>query len=239
MTEYTVRRYIRPNAFLNAVKDIQACIDMNFGQDGEQEDASEFLDYLLDHIDSIYPLPASIFNIYLISTRVCQNCQISCITRESLRFLTIPIPDVQHDEAHDLLTLMQRWTETQVINDYACSSIDSVERTVALLKLEVSHYPVILVLNILRFRQGVKIPDKVAFKQNISLRDIPNTVHPDIKYRLISIVVHRGQRLESGHYVSYFKQANEWKEADDRNITTVTWPRVKEMQAFVLFYEKV
>ena len=234
-----MRRYIRPNAFLIAVKDIQECINMNFGQDGDQEDASEFLDYLLDHIDNIYPLPASIFNIYLISTRTCQDCQRSCVTRESLRFLTLPIPDVQHDETHDLLTLMQRWTETQVINDYACSFIDCVERTVGILKLEVSHYPVILVLNLLRFRHGVKITDKVAFQQNISLRDIPNTVHPDIQYRLISIVVHRGQRLESGHYVSYFKQANEWKEADDRNITTVTWPRVKEMQAFLLFYEKV
>ena len=239
MTEYNVRKFIKPRAFLNAVKDIQSCIDMDFGQNGEQEDASEFLDYLLAHIDSVYPLPASIYNIYLISTRTCQNCHISSASRESIRFLTLPIPAIHHDETHDLLTLMQSWTETQVINDYDCSSIDCVERTVGHNKLQVSHYPVILTINLLRFRLGEKIPDKVRFVQNLCLRDIPNSVHPDIEYRLISMVVHRGQRLDSGHYVSYFKQGNEWKEGDDRNITTVTWPRVKEKQAFLLFYEKV
>ena len=239
LTEYNVRRYIRPNAFLNAVKDIEACIEMDFGQDGEQEDASEFLDYLLDHIDNVYPFPASIYNIYLLSTRTCQNCHMSSTSREHIRFLTLPIPAIQHDETHDILTLMQKWTETQVINDYVCASIDCVERTVGQNKLEVSHYPVILIINLLRFRLGVKISDKVRFKQHLSLRDIPNSVHPDLQYRLISIVVHRGERLESGHYVSYFKQGNEWKEADDRNITTVTWPQVKEKQAFLLFYEKV
>ena len=136
------------------------------------------------------------------------------------------------------MTLMQRWTESEVMYDLACPYMDCGERAIHK-KIEITHFPTVLVFNILRFRLGLKIRDHVIFTQNISFRDIPDTVYPDLRYRLISIVVHRGRRLDSGHYVAYFKQGNSWKEADDRMITTVHWNIVKDKEAFLIFYEKV
>ena len=82
----------------------------------------------------------------------------------------------------------------------------------------------------------MKIPDHVNFTQNIC---IPNTEHPIIEYRLISMIIHTGRWLDSGHYLAYFKEDDDWKEANDRYIRTVDWDIVKEKQAFVLFYERL
>ncbi|KAI9666345.1 MAG: hypothetical protein M1821_004281 [Bathelium mastoideum] len=54
-------------------------------------------------------------------------------------------------------------------------------------------------------------------------------------YSLSSVVVHKG-RMESGHYVSYAREGNEWFMFDDAKVTMVGEREVLGAEAYLLFY---
>jgi len=67
-----------------------------------------------------------------------------------------------------------------------------------------------------------------------------------LEYRLVSIVVHIGHSLRSGHYIAYKRAspggadgaaAPVWECWNDSAITTVTWAVVAAQPAYLVFYE--
>lgn len=62
-----------------------------------------------------------------------------------------------------------------------------------------------------------------------------------LRYRLVSIVVHHGATLRSGHYVAYRRgpNATQWECWDDERITQVQWSVVAQQAAYLAFYESV
>ena len=41
-----------------------------------------------------------------------------------------------------------------------------------------------------------------------------------------------------GHYVAYRRVGNQWLEASDEQVTEVTWERVGQAEAYMLFYQR-
>ena len=54
-------------------------------------------------------------------------------------------------------------------------------------------------------------------------------------YELLSVVVHKGS-LETGHYLCYFRHAQQWYRNDDKSIVKVSEQEVSQCNAYLLFY---
>ena len=54
-------------------------------------------------------------------------------------------------------------------------------------------------------------------------------------YELSSVIVHKG-KIDSGHYVSYARQGEEWFRFDDSMVVRVEEKEVLGAEAYMLFY---
>jgi len=73
--------------------------------------------------------------------------------------------------------------------------------------------------------------DKDKDKKNLSTSTPPQPVW----YDLSSVIVHKG-KLDSGHYVSYSREGNDWFLFDDSKVVLATEAEVLEANAYLLFY---
>lgn len=54
-------------------------------------------------------------------------------------------------------------------------------------------------------------------------------------YDLSAVVVHKG-KMESGHYICYCREGNDWFMFDDSKVVLVSETEVLEANAYLLFY---
>jgi ubiquitin carboxyl-terminal hydrolase 22/27/51 len=54
-------------------------------------------------------------------------------------------------------------------------------------------------------------------------------------YELSSVIVHKG-KIDSGHYVSYSREGNDWFMFDDSKVVRVSEAEVLAAEAYLLFY---
>jgi ubiquitin carboxyl-terminal hydrolase 22/27/51 len=54
-------------------------------------------------------------------------------------------------------------------------------------------------------------------------------------YELSSVVIHKG-KLDSGHYINYCREGNDWFMFDDSKVVLVTEAEVLAAEAYLLFY---
>jgi ubiquitin carboxyl-terminal hydrolase 22/27/51 len=54
-------------------------------------------------------------------------------------------------------------------------------------------------------------------------------------YELSSVIVHKG-KIDSGHYVSYSREGNDWFMFDDSKVVLVSEAEVLAAEAYLLFY---
>jgi ubiquitin carboxyl-terminal hydrolase 22/27/51 len=62
-----------------------------------------------------------------------------------------------------------------------------------------------------------------------------NSPYPSLYYELSSVVVHKG-KIDSGHYVSYSREGNDWFLFDDSKVVLVPESEVLAANAYLLFY---
>lgn len=64
-----------------------------------------------------------------------------------------------------------------------------------------------------------------------------NTNSPanSLVYKLSSVIVHKG-KIDSGHYVSYSREGNDWFMFDDSKVVLVSEAEVLAAEAYLLFY---
>ena len=60
----------------------------------------------------------------------------------------------------------------------------------------------------------------------------------EITYRLTGMIRHKGPSIAAGHYLAYVLIDGDWYEANDKRTRQVSWPTVRSMQAYMLFYER-
>jgi ubiquitin carboxyl-terminal hydrolase 22/27/51 len=62
-----------------------------------------------------------------------------------------------------------------------------------------------------------------------------NTPSTAVFYELSGVIVHKG-KIDSGHYVSYSREGNDWFAFDDSKVVLVNEAEVLAAEAYLLFY---
>ncbi|XP_028103703.1 ubiquitin carboxyl-terminal hydrolase 21-like isoform X1 [Camellia sinensis] len=224
----------------------------------QQEDAHEFLQCLLDRLDSccIYSqtkdtsLPSAdeslvkqVFGGRLISKLQCYNCGHSSDTYEPLIDLSLEIENVGA-----LPSALESFTKVEKIEDpetkftcEQCKEKVSVEK-----QLILNQAPSVAAFHLKRFKNDgsyvEKIDKHVEFPLELDLLpytggDQNNDV--ELKYNLYAVVVHIGFSSTSGHYYCFIRSAPDaWYRLDDSKVTRVREDFVLSQEAYILFYAK-
>ena len=92
-------------------------------------------------------------------------------------------------------------------------------------------YPELFQISIKRFTNELnKISCKVSFNENLEISEST--------FSLVSVIVHQGKLINSGHYICYIRINNNWFMFNDSSVTLVEWSIVKQVEAYCLFYRK-
>jgi ubiquitin carboxyl-terminal hydrolase 22/27/51 len=165
-------------------------------------------------------------------------------------------------QAIDLTECLDRFTSPELLpaSDYRCKECESQQS--ATKKLALSRLPPVLPIHLKRFSHSktsstsVKLDVKVHFPNTLDLQ--PYISRPRAKnsngsknggggdaetkgasprpiYELSSVIVHKG-KMDSGHYVSYAREGDEWFLFDDSKVVLVEEKEVLGAEAYMLFY---
>ncbi|KAG4172937.1 hypothetical protein ERO13_A11G030700v2 [Gossypium hirsutum] len=227
----------------------------SFFQRYQQEDAHEFLQCLLDRLESCCSklkndlssiddcLVKKVFGGRLVSRLCCCNCGHVSSTYEPLNDLSLEIED-----ADSLLTALESFTKVEKIEDlqlnYRCENCKeqvSVEK-----QLMLDQAPSVATFHLKRFKtEGTyieKIDKHVDFPLELDLQ--PYAVgnernNEELRYQLFAVVKHSGFRPTSGHYVCYIRSSpNMWHKMNDSRVTCVEEEAVLSQEAYILLYAK-
>ncbi|PSN62895.1 ubiquitin carboxyl-terminal hydrolase-like protein 22 [Corynespora cassiicola Philippines] len=163
----------------------------------------------------------------------------------------------------DLRDCLERFTgrEKLAAAEYICKNCDSGQN--ATKQLSIKRLPPVLPIHLKRFEhqkaQSSKIETPVRFGTKLDLYPYttqykstltkaikaaggpPNTNHNmnspanSLMYELSSVIVHKG-KIDSGHYVSYSREGNDWFLFDDSKVVLVSEAEVLRAEAYLLFY---
>lgn len=222
----------------------------------QQEDAHEFLQCLLDRLDSFYlmnqdkgshspddNLVKHVFGGYLISKLRCCNCGHISDTYEPLIDLSLEIEDVD-----TLPCALESFTKVEKIEDpemkFTC---DNCKEEVSVEKqLLLDQVPLVAAFHLKRFKTDgtyvEKIDKHVEFPLELDLLPYTKEREDDnveLKYELYAIVEHTGFSSTSGHYFSYIRSSPDtWHRLDDSKVTSVPEDYVLHQEAYILFYAR-
>ncbi|XP_044402230.1 uncharacterized protein [Triticum aestivum] len=216
-------------------------------EQGQHQDAHEFLRCLLDKLDEVTVAPRSeseepssivkeFFGGQLKSQLNCPKCNHCSDRLES--FLDLNLEVNQMDTIMDSLS---SYTKIEVVEDFICDGCKSRVNMEKHLKVEQA--PEVLVIQLKRFQNLgsdiSKIHDMVKYQLELDLN--PFMSSPDDKpqcYDLYGVVEHWGNTAK-GHYVCYIRSSEtDWFLFDDDKIVKMTEDRLLEKKAYVLFYVK-
>ncbi|KAG6591695.1 Ubiquitin carboxyl-terminal hydrolase 16, partial [Cucurbita argyrosperma subsp. sororia] len=224
---------------------------------GKEEDAHEFLRYVIDTMQSICCMESGVsssgsweeettlvgltFGGYLLSKIKCTRCQGRSERQERIMDLTVEIEgDIGRlDEA------LRKFTSKEILdgdNKYLCGRCKSYVR--AKKKLKILEAPNILTVVFKRFQSGNfgKLNKPIKFPEILDLAPfIRGTSDKSPIYRLYAVVVHLDVMNSSfsGHYVCYVKSAkNKWFKIDDSTVTPVDIETVLTKGAYMLLYSR-
>lgn len=225
---------------------------------GREEDAHEFLRYVIDKMQSVCLMEAGLngsgsldseettlvgltFGGYLRSKIKCMKCHGKSEQHERMMDLTVEIEG-------DIVTLeeaLQRFTSTEILdgeNKYRCGRCKSYEK--AKKKLQILEAPNVLTIALKRFQSGKfgKLNKPIQFPEILDLAPyMSGTSDKSPIYRLYGVVVHLDimNAAFSGHYVCYVKNfQNKWFKIDDSTVMASELERVLAKGAYMLFYAR-
>ncbi|ORY09783.1 ubiquitin carboxyl-terminal hydrolase 2 [Clohesyomyces aquaticus] len=163
----------------------------------------------------------------------------------------------------DLRECLERFTSREKLAaaEYTCQNCDGGQN--ATKQLSIKRLPPVLPIHLKRFEHtksaSSKIETKVKFPMKIDLYPYTsqykasitkaaklsnpnananynvNTPTNSIQYELSSVIVHKG-KMDSGHYVSYSREGNDWFLFDDSKVVLVNEKEVLGAEAYLLFY---
>ncbi|KNA16444.1 hypothetical protein SOVF_089140 isoform B [Spinacia oleracea] len=223
----------------------------------QQEDAHEFLQCLLDKLDSNWSkyeanandssslddtLVRQIFGGRLVSQVRCCNCGHNSDTYEPLIDLSLEIEDVDSlESALNSFTKVESIEDTEKFTCESCKEQVKVEK-----QLMLEQAPSVATLHLKRFKSdGIfveKVDKKVEFPLELNLAPYTkgsNNESGDLKYELFAVVVHVGVSSTSGHYFCYIRtDPDKWYRFDDSQVTMVSEEHVLCQDAYILFYAR-
>lgn len=235
---------------------------------GRQEDAHEYLRYVLDsmhkrllweakldgkiteikkeclHVKSTTRIHR-IFGGYTRSRITCGQCKHMSDCFE-------PCLDIQLDlkNSNHIRTSLAKFCKLEYLqgdNQYRC---DSCHRKVnATKQMSIARAPQILTLQLKRFDLmnmsmfSNKIRTKIDYQQVLDISQYMSEEHKcqEMKYELYGVLVHSGFSCNSGHYYSYCKiPKGKWYCFNDSNVSPSSIHQVlNQEEAYLLFYNKI
>lgn len=163
------------------------------------------------------------------------------------------------DTPLDLRECLDRFTSGEKLSasDYTCQKCQSQQD--ATKQLSIKQLPPVLAIHLKRFEHSrsnsTKLETKVKFPLQLNLypytaehksskttKSSPKPSNANINspseiatYELASVIVHKG-KIDSGHYVSYSREGNDWFLFDDSKVVLVGEAEVLAAEAYLMFY---
>lgn len=243
---------------LDAPAKIQSCLRI-FAEHfkcGRQEDAHEFLRYVIDAchnkclqlkklrrkgggetINGGSSVVKEIFGGALQSQVKCLACGAESNKVDEIMDISLDILN-----SCSLKEAMQKFFQPEVLdgnNKYKC---DNCKKLVPARKqMSVLQSPNILVIQLKRFEGifGGKIDKAIAFEEVLVLSSFmcKASQDPQPEYKLFGTIVHSGFSPDSGHYYAYIKDAiGRWYCCNDSYVSVSTLQEVLSEKVYILFF---
>ncbi|KAF7822524.1 ubiquitin carboxyl-terminal hydrolase 25 isoform X1 [Senna tora] len=261
LLEKRIVRSLRVDLTQDAPLKIQSCLRI-FAEHfrcGRQEDAHEFLRYVIDACHNTClrlkklrrkggdtavngsgnTVVKEIFGGALQSQVKCLSCGSESNKVDEIMDISL---DVLH--SNSLKDAMQKFFQPEVLdgnNKYKC---DNCKKLVAAKKqMSILQAPNVLVIQLKRFEGilGGKIDKAVAFEDVLVLSSFMCKASQDPlpEYKLFGTIVHSGYSPESGHYYAYIKDAKDrWYCCDDSSVSVATLKEVLSEKVYILFFSR-
>jgi len=210
-----------------------------------QQDAHEFLNFLINHINEIIVSERSqqqsgkgnkttlnndhpdnkkptwisdIFQGIFTSETRCLNCE--TVTSKDEDFFDLSI-DLEQNTS--ITSCLKNFSNTETLcsdNKFQCDSCCTLQE--AHKRMRIKKLPTILALHLKRFKymeqynRHIKVSHRVVFPLELRLFNTSDdAVNPDRMYDLVAVVIHCGSGPNRGHYISIVKSCGFWLIFDD------------------------
>ncbi|KAJ8755063.1 hypothetical protein K2173_016631 [Erythroxylum novogranatense] len=261
LLEKRIVRSLNADLTLDAPAKIQSCLSIfasHFCR-GRQEDAHEFLRYVIDachntclrlknlrqqrkgsvESSSSDTVVKEIFGGALQSQVKCLSCHFESNKLDEIMDISL---DVLH--CNSLQEAMLKFFQPETLdgnNKYKC---ENCKKLVAAVKqMSILQAPNVLVIQLKRFGGifGGKIDKPIAFEEVLVLSSFMCRKSQDAQpeYSLFGTIVHSGHSPESGHYYAYIKDAmGRWYCCNDSYVTLSTPQEVLSEKVYILFFSR-
>lgn len=223
---------------------------------GHQEDAHEFLRYLVEAMEKVYLLrfknsrefdqmtkettPLNqMLGGYLKSSVRCMDCSHVSVTFQHFQDLLLDIRKCASiEEALDTHFARERLEDM----GYKCESCK--KKVSATKQFSLERAPIALCIQLKRFSMmGGKLNKHITFGTRLNLskysaRRQNGGNDPQMMYRLVSMVTHLGSSQHCGHYTAVgLASTGAYYTFDDSSVRSIGQQSVVETNAYIMFYE--
>lgn len=224
---------------------------------GRQEDAHEFLRYVIDachntclRLKKLRRKGTEPFNgnntvVKEIFGGALQS-QVECLSCGALSNKVDDIMDISLEIMHSssLQESIQKFFQPEILdgnNKYRCDNCKKLVK--ARKQMSIHQAPNILVIQLKRFEGifGGKIDKVIAFEEVLVLSNVMSKASQDPQpvYNLFGTIVHSGFSPESGHYYAYIKDAmGRWYCCNDSYVSLSTQEEVLSEKVYILFFSR-
>ncbi|ANZ73623.1 BA75_01753T0 [Komagataella pastoris] len=127
---------------------------------------------------------------------------------------------------------------------YVCEKCNKRTNAVKVSTIDVA--PESLIIHLKRFRydgnsnSSTKVKTGVSYPETLEMTEYTTTNFP-ARYKLLSVILHEGRSVSSGHYICYSRQPdNTWASYDDEYVNTMPEKQaLKDPSAYVLVYQRI
>lgn len=224
---------------------------------GRQEDAHEFLRYLIEACEKAYlqrfskahlanmdqyskettPLN-QILGGYLRSSVRCLSCNHISITFQHFEDLLLDIR-----KANTIDDALQSYFSREKLEDMGYNCEGCKKKVTATKQFSLERPPVVLCIQLKRFSmQGTKLNKQVSIKPKLDLsayvRKSGGSGGQALNYRLVSMVTHLGSSQHCGHYTAIgLTESGTYYQFDDSSVHPISLQHVLQTNAYIIFYE--